>query len=90
MKLFRTLVALVATVVMLSACASDYDQALETGKKHACELKGVLEKAKADPADKALQEQAARLGRYVQIQRELSGDADAFNEDLAAATRDCK
>ena len=86
----RIVAVLVMVCALLLGCNSAYKDSLAIGKSHACNLKGVMVKAKADPSNKDLQEEVARLTRYIQFARENSGDADKFNEDLAEATKSCE
>ena len=86
----RILAIIIMLLAFVAGCSGEYDEALKNGTHHACALKAVMEKAGKDTPNKETLEEIERLTRYIQIQRDLSGDADKFNKDLGEATAKCK
>lgn len=80
---------LISSVICLFSCNGDYDNQLKQGASNWCDAKTIDKQLESDPDNMELQEERARLLRHIETNKELSGDAEAFEKDIKELTKDC-
>lgn len=80
---------LICSVLFLFSCNGDYDNQLKQGVNNWCGAKAVEKQLEQEPENVNLHEQKARLLRYLETNKELSGDAEKFEREIKELTKDC-
>jgi histidine ammonia-lyase len=80
----KTIIAIALGALGFAACSSDYAEALANAKIHACQIQEVSRKLATNPGDPVLATQIEELRAFLENDREMSGDADALQQEIAA------
>ena len=80
---------LITTTIILFSCSGEYKKQVKQAAENWCKCKEVDKKLKNDPKNYELIEERARLLRYLETNKELSGDAEQFEKDIKKLTKNC-
>lgn len=80
--------SLLALSIAVVSC-SDNEQ-IESGKINACKLKQAKELLEEHPDNTLFKHDVEELERFVEINRKLSGDVDAFDKAVKEHLQDCE
>jgi hypothetical protein len=80
---------LIVLTIILFSCSGEYKKQVTQGAENWCECKAIDKQLETDPENYDLIEERARLLRYVETNKELSGDSEQFEKDIKELTKDC-